>query len=213
MSKEIWDVANSRTVYRIDDNEIWDIANNRIAYHIDGNEIWDVAKGKMAYRIDGNEIWDTAESRTVYRIDGNEVWDVAKSRTAYTISSGNSSPDPSIDIGMVREIGNKGSNFILYRLFLNPFVDIFLKFRYTATRWEWWSTLLRMIILFFIIAFGGAILGSRNTESLLLVMMIIPLIPIPFVSIRRMRDIGRPWWWILVPVVGFVMCGFFPSKD
>jgi uncharacterized membrane protein YhaH (DUF805 family) len=33
-----------------------------------------------------------------------------------------------------------------------------------------------------------------------------------FVSIRRVHDAGRDWWWALIPLVNVVICGFFPSK-
>jgi len=41
----------------------------------------------------------------------------------------------------------------------------------------------------------------------------LPMLPITVFSIKRMQDIGRPWWWILIPGANFVMCGFFPGKD
>jgi CDP-diglyceride synthetase len=94
--------------------------------------------------------------------------------------------------------------------FLFPFYENIRYFKYTANRREWWGTLGRMFLLMMALTFIG--IYQAGTNAVLIVMGII-LIPIILASIRRMHDLGKSWWWILIPFVNFVMCGFFPGKD
>jgi len=204
---EIWDVINSKTAYRIAGNEVWDVAAGSTAYRIDGSDVWDVAAGRTAYRIDGNEVWDVAAGKTVYRINGSDVWDVAAGRTAFRIDGASNKTS-----GARRE-SQKPSVFWAFVFFLvRPFFELQSHRGYSVSRKEWWGMLFRMILLFFVL---GMILTFAGVASDVawIITMIIPMIPITVFSIRRMRDIGRPWWWILIPIANFVMCGFYPSKN
>jgi hypothetical protein len=85
-------------------------------------------------------------------------------------------------------------------------------FSQTASRKEWWGACLRMLVLFFVIFFVIALVGLGQFDGVVIVWLLLVLIPVFAVSIRRMHDIGKRGWWVLVPFVGFVMCGFFPGK-
>jgi uncharacterized membrane protein YhaH (DUF805 family) len=97
-------------------------------------------------------------------------------------------------------------------LFILPaFVDNIKYFKYTATRKEYWGTLGRLFGFSMILTFIGAMgaIGKSYGGYIYMALMIIPII---LVSIRRMHDLGRNGWWQLIPIVGFIMCAFFPSK-
>ena len=85
-------------------------------------------------------------------------------------------------------------------------------FSQTASRKEWWGACLRMLVLFFVIFFVIALIGLGQFAGVVIVWLLLVLIPVFAVSVRRMHDIGRCGWWVLVPLAGFVMCGFFPGK-
>jgi hypothetical protein len=85
----------------------------------------------------------------------------------------------------------------------------------TAHRKEWWGTVVRTILLslLFLIVIM-AILSDAEIAVIvaLIIWLAFLMLPIIAVSIRRMHDIGKRGWWILIPLVNFVMCAFFPPK-
>jgi len=103
-----------------------------------------------------------------------------------------------------------GWTFYILGFFITPFIENIRYFILTANRKEWWGTLGRMFLLALGFAIIGGGLGVGNTA--MLIVAGISLIPIILVSIRRMHDTGRRGWWILIPFVNFVMCGFFTGK-
>jgi len=105
-----------------------------------------------------------------------------------------------------------------------PFVALSL-IKETSERKEWWGTCMRSLLvglLFILIIWGGIAQPKVSQQgtwvqyiwglSLLVFVLAFVVFPIIAVSIRRMHDIGKRGWWILIPIVGFVLCGFFPSK-
>jgi uncharacterized membrane protein YhaH (DUF805 family) len=105
----------------------------------------------------------------------------------------------------------------LWSYLKGPFVE-FSYLKETSARKEWWGTCIRSILLSVFI--GGILMaillnivkGDAGIIIAIIFWLAFGLLPIIAVSIRRMHDIGKKGWWILIPIVGFVMCGFFPGK-
>jgi len=106
--------------------------------------------------------------------------------------------------------GFLGWVFFFLVFFLTPFINNIRYFKHTANRREWWGTFGRMFLLMIALTFLG--IGQAGTNAVLSMMGIL-LIPIILASIRRMHDIGKRGWWILVPIYGFILCGFVRGND
>lgn len=97
-------------------------------------------------------------------------------------------------------------------------ISLFYK-RYTdfdgrATRAEYWYPVLYMFIVGMILGFFG-----RFGEILAGVFSLVNIVPSIAVSIRRMHDIGKSGWWILIsliPIIGtiwyLILCAT-PTKE
>jgi uncharacterized membrane protein YhaH (DUF805 family) len=88
---------------------------------------------------------------------------------------------------------------------LNKFAD----FKGRASRSEfWWFVLFTAIVNF--------VLGSIS-DKLQGVVALILLLPYLAVAVRRLHDIGKKWYWILIgiiPIVGFfVLIYFYVQKS
>lgn len=68
-----------------------------------------------------------------------------------------------------------------------------------ASRAEYWSCVLVNTIILWTVAL------ISNSEWLFLVFIFTTFIPSLKAGIRRMHDTGRSGWWLLVPVVSYVM--------
>lgn len=76
-----------------------------------------------------------------------------------------------------------------------------------AHRTEYWMFFLFNIIFSFILGFIVVFFGAiTNTDQSILynIYNLAILVPSIAVSIRRMHDIDRSGWWILVPIAGFI---------
>jgi uncharacterized membrane protein YhaH (DUF805 family) len=86
-----------------------------------------------------------------------------------------------------------------------------------ARRKEYWMFvlvyLLISIVIGFVLGLIGGILGLGTTLSdiVSIIFVLGLLIPSISVGVRRMHDIGRSGWWILVPIVNLVFT-FFDSQ-
>ncbi|MBA3671856.1 MAG: DUF805 domain-containing protein [Gemmatimonadaceae bacterium] len=70
----------------------------------------------------------------------------------------------------------------------------------------WWFVLINFVILV-LLSFAGPA-GASGYNLLTLFYSLASLVPTIAVSARRLHDIGRSGWWMLVPIVGFVMMIF-----
>lgn len=86
-----------------------------------------------------------------------------------------------------------------------------------ARRKEYWMFFLIYVLISIVIGFvlgliGGILgMGSALGDIVTLILALGLLIPSISVAVRRMHDIGRSGWWILVPIVGLVFL-FFDSQ-
>ena len=222
--------TNGERVGFIIGSDVKDNYGNRVGYIIDGKEVRDT-HGNRAGIYNGSDIRDNYGNRIGY-LNGNEIRDNYGNRVGYPTTSASEIEKVAaafLLFGLTAETASnqtatqsperekpKGIWAFLAFIFL-PFFELRYS-KYPATRMEWWGTLVRMFVFFFVFALLLNFIGvSRSNNAIvqlvsILLMIGLPMTPIIVVSIRRMRDIGKAWWWILIPLVNFVMCGFFPGK-
>ena len=71
-----------------------------------------------------------------------------------------------------------------------------------ASRGEYWFFYLFYIIVYFVGAVAGALVGS----SFLMYLFILPFVlPLFAAGIRRMHDVGKSGWFILIPFYNLVL--------
>ncbi|MDO4879737.1 MAG: DUF805 domain-containing protein [Capnocytophaga sp.] len=96
------------------------------------------------------------------------------------------------------------------------FVDV-LKNKYAtfsgrARRKEYWMFMLFSYIIFFLLLILGSILGSiasflGGIFSILVVILSLALVvPGIALGVRRMQDLGKDWWYILIPYYNIYLC-------
>ena len=199
-------------VYRIEGDRIMDVYGNWL-YTIVDDRINDTY-GNWKYNIRGEDLFDTYGNRIGAM---NDLADILPSpRETNTGSSSDHTPR--------RREKEKLEGFWAYfwafvGFLIWPFINLWHHRGYTALRSTWWGTLFRMAVFFIVLTLilgGIGIFDGDNTFAQIIAGIIwigLPMLPITIFSIKRMQDIGRPWWWILVPGANLIMCGFFPGKD
>lgn len=76
----------------------------------------------------------------------------------------------------------------------------------------WWFVLAFTIVCFIAGIIDGVVFGNMETGPLQVVLILAALVPSIAVSIRRLHDIGRTGWWLLIgliPFLGFVVLLYF----
>lgn len=94
-------------------------------------------------------------------------------------------------------------------------------FQGRARRSEYWLFVLLQIIIYIIAAVLGAIAGGGNADSgamdmLVGVVSLGLLLPSLAVSVRRLHDIDRTGWWVLIgliPLIGGLVLFIFSLLD
>jgi hypothetical protein len=206
-SENIKDIEGNRIGF-INDNDIKDNSGKRIGF-LNGQDFKDNFGNRVGY-INGNEIKDTHGNRIGYaESDASHIEMCAAAFLLFGLEAEETQQGANLQERPKRKkpegLIEWAGTIIGWLIF--PFIDNISFFKYNASRKEWWGTVGRMFLLMmllFLIGFG------KSNNGMIIVMLIIS-IPIILVSLRRMRDIGKPWWWILIPFANFVMCGFFPG--
>ena len=83
----------------------------------------------------------------------------------------------------------------------------YVDFSGRATRAEFWWFMLFSFIVMFVVGFFGKVLGAIVSLAFLL--------PTLAVDVRRLHDVGRSGWWILiafVPIIGFLLLLYWAVK-
>lgn len=71
-----------------------------------------------------------------------------------------------------------------------------------ATRSEYWFFYLFYAIMYIV----GAVVGAAIGSSAVMYLFIVPLwLPLFAAQIRRMHDVGRSGWFILIPIYNLVL--------
>jgi len=202
-----------RVVYRMEGDRIIDIYGNW-KYEIRDEYIFDTY-GNRKFEIRGEWLYDTYGNRLGEMKNLVEYLDPPGDTTERRTSNYSSSSS--------RSEGGGFSFWVLLGLFFlafwhflkGPFVAFSL-IKEPSARKEWWGTVVRsfflslLFLLIIVAIFSNA--GEIAPLIALLFWLAFGMLPIIAVSIRRMHDIGKRGWWILIPLVNFVMCGFFRSK-
>ena len=102
------------------------------------------------------------------------------------------------------------------------YITNYANFKDRTTRADFWWAVLGMIILSFVVGLvGGMIFGNNESGTNILssIWSLITLIPGIALCVRRLHDIGKSGWWVLlelVPLVGIIILIIWycqPSKN
>ena len=204
---DIKDNSGSRVGY-IEGDNIKDNSGSRIGY-IEGNNFKDNYGKRVGY-IESNNIKDTYGTRIGY--PENNASNIEMCAAALLLFGLEAAPQTTHSSPPRPETGWEWFVFIL-SYFLKPFFELSYLKKYTATRGNYWRTLFCTYVYYLV---GGMIIAQsvKSTVGVIISIIVILILslPIVFVSIRRMHDIGKSGWWNFIPIVGFFMCGFFPRK-
>ena len=219
------DVKNNygTTIGYIDGDEIKDAYYKSRVGFINENEIINANGYKVGF-IDGDEIKDVYGNRVGYPVGGASKIEMAAAaillfglkpkKIITNIPTGNTSSSEGGCLPIILGI-LAGIFFGFLRYFSGGAFD----FKGTANRKEWWVKHLLLLLIVFItgLIFTLIITNFDVNESLsiviLSVLVLFELVPAVAISVRRMHDIDKPWWWILIPGANFIMCAFFPGKE
>ncbi|MCD6681498.1 MAG: DUF805 domain-containing protein [Burkholderiaceae bacterium] len=93
-------------------------------------------------------------------------------------------------------------------------------FRGRSQRSEYWYFLLFYLLIVFVLAFVDVLLGTFSEtgdfglfSGLFMLAMLVPSLA---VGVRRLHDIGRTGWWLLVafvPIIGAIVLFVFAVMD
>ena len=82
-----------------------------------------------------------------------------------------------------------------------------------SRRMEYWMFLLVNIVISLVLGLVGRMVGLRFISAVYSIFVFVPGLA---VSVRRLHDIGRSGWWLLlcfVPILGWLVLLFFDVQD
>ena len=112
---------------------------------------------------------------------------------------------------MIHRIESENPSILYYYL---SGINQYANFRGRARRKEYWFFFLFNLLLAFIIGFLDNFFGLSGWASILYGLFI--LIPGVSVTVRRLHDTGRSWWWILItllPIIGLLTLIYFLAQE
>jgi len=202
------------------DIDIKDAYGKRVGY-ISGSDIKDTYGNRVGY-ISGSDIKDTTGIKVGY-ISGNASNNEIAAAALLLLQPKKPDHGPGgFDLEGAGLIGVvlMGIWTILKGIILGivNYFDGAFDFKGTATRKDWWVKCLLGLLVLII---GSGIITGLSALNLpviiqfiiFLIVFTIIMIPIVAVSVRRMHDIGKRGWWILIPIVGFVLCAFIRGEQ
>lgn len=88
-----------------------------------------------------------------------------------------------------------------------------------SRRKEYWMFILATLIISIVLTIVDAVVGLEIAEDVGILSTLFSLaiiIPSISVTVRRLHDIGKSGWWVLIgiiPIVGFIVLLVFTVKD
>lgn len=79
----------------------------------------------------------------------------------------------------------------------------YANFNGRARRKEYWMFVLFNLIVSFIIGFIGGLMKFPLLSSLYSLVVLLPSIA---VAVRRMHDVGKSGWFVLIPIYNLILC-------
>lgn len=87
--------------------------------------------------------------------------------------------------------------------FLTVVKDHYADFKGRARRREFWMFMLVNSIISFVLGFVGGLIHFTLLGSIYNLLVLIPMIA---VGVRRMHDVGKVWWFFLIPLYNLYLC-------
>lgn len=97
--------------------------------------------------------------------------------------------------------------------FLDPITNNYFNFEGRSTRKQYWMFTLYYIILAVVV---GLVAYSIDTPLILDLYSLALLLPVLGLSVRRLHDIGKSGWWVLIgfiPLIGWIVLLVFYVTD
>jgi len=87
----------------------------------------------------------------------------------------------------------------------------YVDFTGVASRSQYWYFILACFIIGFVAGLLGAFVAPDTTFIITLLLNVVLFLPSLAVAVRRLHDSDHSGWWVLFPIVGFIML-LFPTK-
>ncbi|MBV9570571.1 MAG: DUF805 domain-containing protein [Alphaproteobacteria bacterium] len=94
---------------------------------------------------------------------------------------------------------------VLWQNFVNTVTNHYVDFNGRVGRAQFWYYLLVVIVLAIIVA----MVASVTTRLLSMLFSLALLLPNLGMGIRRLHDVGKPWFYVLLPLVPSVLASLF----
>ena len=90
--------------------------------------------------------------------------------------------------------------------------DKYMDFHGRAARSEYWYFMLGYIIVYLVLSIVGGLISQTVSMALVSIFGLAVLLPSFGVSIRRLHDLNRSGWWLLIaliPLIGSLILLYF----
>ena len=97
--------------------------------------------------------------------------------------------------------------------FIDPIQKHYVDFAGRATRKQYWMFVLFSVIISIVLGIVDAVIGK---QVLSLIYSLAVLLPSLAIAVRRLNDVGKSPWWLLIaliPLVGALVLIYFLVQD
>ena len=106
---------------------------------------------------------------------------------------------------MSREFLNQINHIMTYQYFINAITQHYADFEGRARRSEYWYFTLFSTIISWTLSFGGIAILGESGAYLSTIYSLAILIPAIALGIRRMHDVGKSGWYVLIPIYNLIL--------